>query len=370
MYKILVSELVPAKGHADLFQLVSQILSKNENISVDILTPLGSNIAVSNCSCYEMPYSYHENPWSQKRLMDLFYRIKYELKISRYVGKFAKHKDYSALFVVTYSEQSLPLGIKFLASFKHIFVVHNNNIDTITKRIYRRCFFYMFSNNVHHVVLADFIKRFLVNKLNIRETNVLTLPTPYSPLINSINEIKDIDCLGISNGNDESFIAHLIEEERKTNVFKKKGLHVVLKSKSHCYDDDYLSIIKGFIPRKQYDNYVARAKVMLIPFPITYKYRMSGTFVDALSHKIPVIATPIMMIKEAMKAYPSVVHILNEQTFIDDVAKIMAQNKERETIEFEKFRSIHSVEYLSKYFTNSFISILEGGKSETNRYDF
>lgn len=369
MHKILVTELSPAKGHADLFHLVSQILSKNENLSVDILAPLGSNISVSGCSSREMPYGYHEDPWAKNRFFDLYYRLRYEIKIAQYIGKISKGSMYSALFVVTYNEQSLPLGIKYLSHFSHIFIIHNNNIDHIIEKSSRRFFFNLFSKKVCHVVLADFIKEFMIKTFNLNSSNILTLPTPFSPSINVASKRKDIDCLGISNGNDEYFILNLIKKEETSAFIRKKGLHIVLKSSNCHYDDGYLTIIKGFLPRNIFEDYVSRAKVMLIPFPLTYKFRMSGTFIDAFSHGIPVIATPVPFVKRASKVYPEQIKLLKENSFVDDVQALSSQDDKYGKDEFDRFRKIHSVDYLSETFANSLLSIVKGGEYVDYKYD-
>ncbi len=371
MYNILITELSPAKGHADLFQLAAQILSKNDKISVDVVSTSDSTISVSGCLCHKMPFKYPKDPWSKNRWMNLFLSILYEIRLAFFIGKESKRKKYSALFVITYNELTFPLGRLFFSHFPNIFILHNNNIDNMMLSPHRARLFNFFSNKVIHVVLADFIKDYFAKSFCINRDKILTLPTPFS-LSDTPKEAvlnKDIDCLGISNGNDDSFIERLIIDERTHSTIKKADLHIVLKSNKFHFDNGFLTIINGFLPRDQFDNYVSRAKVMLIPFPLSYKYRMSGTLVDALSHDIPVLVTPIVMTEYVILAYPNQVHKLNENTFIKDVVDLSTCSDKADE-GFRKFKTIHSVDYLSNTFAEDFVKVLEGETVDEREYDY
>ena len=371
MYKVLITELSPAKGHADLFQLAAQILSKKEQISVDVLSTSDSTISVSDCSCQKLPYKYPKDPWSNNRWLNLLFTILYEVRLAFFIGKKTKRKNYSALLVITYNELTFPVGRLFLSHFQNIFLLHNNNIDNMVLSPHRARLFSLFSNKVNHIVLADFIKDYLEKSFCITRNRILTLPTPFS--LSDISEVetinKDIDCLGISNGNDDSFIERLIIDEMSNSSIKNANLHIVLKSNNFHFDNGFLTIINGFLPREQFDNYVSRAKVMLIPFPLSYKYRMSGTLVDALSHNIPVLVTPIVMTEHVISAYPNQVYKLNEKTFINDV-KDLSSYSDKTDNGFVKFKTIHSVDYLSNTFAKDFVNVLRGEVIGERKYDY
>lgn len=171
------------------------------------------------------------------------------------------------------------------------YVIHNNNIDGINEKIVKRMFFYTYARKINHIVLEDFIGEYLKQEYHLNEDSVYLLPHPLNS--NNCNNNKIYDCVGISNSNDDDLVNNIICFEIKTSFFKKNGCKVLLRSKEYSFDNGFLSVIKGWLSDDDYYGYINAAKCVFLPFPESFKYRMSGSVVDAFSNHTVVFGSNI-----------------------------------------------------------------------------
>lgn len=339
--KILVCEHLPAEGHANLFVNICKLLIKG-GYEVLAVVPLNFTKKISFCDVVKLEMKYYTNEYSHSSSIN---KIKYSLRAQKYISGLYKNNDISATIVVTYEEISFALGM-FAGYIKGpMFVFQNLNPDAILVSKIRRLAYDLIKKRVYSVVLAGFIKDILVSSLHTKPEKVLVLPHPMNHVKNK--SITDIDCVGISNSNDESIIEKIIQSEKKDGHIKKNNLIVLLKSKKHKYDNGYLRIISGFIESSIYDDYIARAKCILIPFPNSFRSRISGNLIDALSNGKSVIGTNIPVIAKSLKCYGEVIKIYNESSFVNDVIEI-GQNNQLKNENYRRFQEQHSDEILSK----------------------
>ena len=360
MHKVLVVELYPAKGHKKTFVSYSTMLKKNFDTTIVVPKNFKSNIL--NEELIYTPFNYYEDLGCADTA---FNRIKYSVKVTRFVNNLCKKLSIDTIICVTYDELAYLLTSKFFLKKKNVFLFQHNNIDNCIESKYRGLALRRFANKVSHIVLGSFIKKALVEKFNVDTNKVIALPHP----LNEINSEKCaiFDCVGLSNGNDEKIINAIIESERQNATLMNQGKHVVLKSKNQSFDNEYLRVLNGFIPDEQYDKYINSARYLYMPFPLFYKYRMSGTLVDALGNGKQIIASDIELVRQVASVYPNIVRIMSGYNLTDYLIKGDITCEQQK--EFDKFSKYHSLSNVERILCESINKILNN-ESLTDQCDF
>lgn len=361
--KILVCEHFTAQGHANLFVNICRLLVKS-GYEVIAVIPQNFTKDLPFCEVEKMDMKYYTDEYPIKR--SIIKKTYYCLRAQKFICNLNNKYDIGATFVVTYDEIALAIGR--IAGFIRgpFLVLHNLNPDDILVSKIRRFTYNLIKNRVYSVVLAGFIKDILVSSLHTNPGKVLVLPHPMNPVTNK--SVVDIDCVGISNSNDEEIIDNIINEEKANELIKKKNLKVVLKSRVHKFDNGYLKIISGFIDSRIYDDYIARAKCIFIPFPTSFKSRISGTLIDALSNNKSVIGTNVPVITQSSKCYGEVIKIFNESTFVNDVIEA-GFNEHLKDENFCRFQEKHSDISISKILSRAVNNAI-ANRPMVDSYDF
>lgn len=263
-----------------------------------------------------------------------------------------EHFDY--LFFASFNIVIMRFCYKRFPNYeKRVFITHHDSVDRIQRHNLYKVLFNKYKKKINHIVLEKFIKEFLVTGHNIDENKVFMIPHP----LNRIKEdvIKEYDMVGISNSNDESIINSFVEEENSTGFFKDNNLKVMLRSKLQTYDDGYLTVIRGYLEDETYYKYVTSAKTLLVPFPLSFQYRMSGTVIDAFSNNTKVVGSGIPLLKQYEKEYPELCCTFDSTNEI--FAFLLNDFEGKELIEqFDEFKRVHSNEWIQKCFENIFIA--------------
>lgn len=280
---------------------------------------------------------------NNKRILEYSLSL-YNLKLAaKYQKKF--HFDY--LLFASYET----IGMCFAKAFFHddlskIFILENDNVDRINKRRFKRKCYDKYKNKVHHITLSPFISEALIKKFGVRENLVFSIPHPLNNMSkeDNIPETQtEFDCVGISNSNSEELIEQCINAEMQTNFFKDNGLHCVLRSKKQTFDDKYLQVIKGYLEDKDYYHYINSAKSILILFPSTFQYRMSGSMIDAFSNRKIILGTKIPAIEYYSKSYSEICLCFDDfEDFKRKLLFLKRIDSEKADQEFDTFINEHS----------------------------
>jgi hypothetical protein len=155
---------------------------------------------------------------------------------------------------------------------------------------------------------------------------------------------KEYQCVGLSSSNDENIIESIIRKEEKENLLKQMKIKVVLKSKEFEYDNGYLKVVKGYLEKEVYSDFIDNAQSIYMPFPNRFQFRMSGTLIDALTNNKIVYGSDIPVMRQYSIKYPSICKVVNdENAFIETLLSNNDNNKKLED-EFDKFKEDHSEE--------------------------
>lgn len=260
--------------------------------------------------------------------------------------KLDRKEHYDILFFSSYhTGYTFLMPIIFKKSRDRVLIMHHNNIDKLDQSGKKRAIFSLYAKKVKHIVLEDFIGKHLHDTYGIAFNQIYCMEHPLNGM--AADTDYEIDGVGISNSNDEGWIKSVIEQEKKTKILKKKNVKIVLRSASQSFDDGYLKVFSGKLSDQEYDQYITGGKVVLIPFPDSYKYRMSGSVVDAFSNGKSVVGSHIPLIHYYAKKYPHICRVETDFNRIADyLSKYEGMNKEGES-ERKEYWQRHSDQRLN-----------------------
>lgn len=359
MERIILTEFNPTRGHSVLLANTCRLLSVKYDVT-PVVTQDNTRLGTNNC--VQLPFCYYKS--KRNPFIDFVSFVLYTIKIISAIFKVANRKGIDTIVCITYDEVSLFLLTPFISRKFNIYLMSHVNIDNYEKSRIKRWMFNKFKNRYSHIVQCGFLAEHL--KKDYQLNNILVWPHPLNNLACS-DTVRNVDCAGLSFSNDEEIIKSFMEAEIKNSVFKNHNLRVILKSQIYNYDDGYLTIIKGALSNKDYDDIINRAKSILMPFPLSFQYRMSGTLIDSLTNNKIVYSTPIRIIEESRKAYPNVIRVFNKESFISDLCSNMGgESNERD---FVNFLGFHCDENLSKIMCDGLKASM-CGDLVINQYDF
>lgn len=340
--KILLTELYPSVGHRKLLLNTYKMLENN--FDVTLVVPCDDNLAIRE-NIVKSPYKvlkFTNENINYRRIKT----VKNSVQIMKFIAKLDKEREFDYIICLTYHTVSFFIGQFFFKKTKKILLMHHDNIDGIKLNTIKRAMFNSFARKVGHIVQCGYMKRDLVKEYGINENSILVWLHPLNILGEEKKQTDTYDCVGISGSNDESLIEELLYKEINTSFLKDNGLRIVLKSKTFLFDNGYLKIINSYLSDSEYENYIAKAKCIFLPFPNSFENRMSGTLIDAFTNNKPIITTDLRLFQECKKTYPNIVKFYNIDNFHNDVISWKIKNKIMED-EFLKFQRIHSAEKLA-----------------------
>lgn len=247
------------------------------------------------------------------------------------------------IFVTSYDTMMFALGVLLFPEKHKIFLLHHFNIDELNNKV-KFWFFKKYMREVNHIVFEDFIKEYLVEKCELEEKSIHVLPHQLNR--NSTEGYaKKYTCVGLSSSNDENIISEIIDIEKKEELLKRSGRKVILKSKYIEFDNGFLKVVKGYLDNDQYTKYINNSFCIYMPFPTTFRYRMSGTLVDALSNNKILIGNNIPIIQWYASKYSEVCKIVNSaEDFFKCILSLEMTVKDQQVKDFKRFQVDHSEE--------------------------
>ncbi len=235
------------------------------------------------------------------------YRVK-QLKIIRWLSKLINinPKKYNAVIISGYDTISLAFGLFINSIPLPVYVINHNNIDQL-ESITKKFLYKNMSKKVYHIVFEKFIKDYLTNKIGINSERVYVVKHPLSHNMYKKESESSNLIIGISNSNDEDFIKEIVDYEYKFGFCRRNKIEMVLKSKTNIqFDNGYLKVIKGFLTSQEYSDYYDNSKIVLVPFTNEFKYRVSGTLLDALTSNKFVVGNNILLMKEFERKFKNI----------------------------------------------------------------
>lgn len=276
------------------------------------------------------------------------------VRVMHFSKQMQKREKFDYIIAGTFNTMTLLLGKNWFSK-ENTYIMHHNNTDLLSRPIYRKVFD-LYKKKFNHIVQEDFIKEYLISELNITDGQVVVLPHPLNISYKKCSTKIQYDCIGISNSNDEESVGQLIQMEKEHHAFRDKKIKILLRSATKKYYDEYLEVITGYLSSQKYDEYISSANSILIPFPDTFRYRESGSLIDALSNGIPVLGGRIPLLEVYSEQYPNIcmtyTNIHELPILLEKMKMVDVPLKERD---FLKFIHDHSDENITEVMKDIFI---------------
>jgi hypothetical protein len=197
------------------------------------------------------------------------------------------------------------------------YLIHHMQVDELKNSI-KNFFFLILKLNFYHVVMTDYIKEFLISKINLNEKKIRVIPHP-------IYKIKKYSGLEIENyrtfvslsySNNELLVNRLIDEEKANNLFENNNCKLFIKSKIYNYTSPGLNVFNKYLDEVEYYNLYNKSVCVLSILDDSFEYRISGTLIDAISAKKHIITLSTRCAEYYKKMFPLNITICDN---IDDM---------------------------------------------------
>lgn len=295
---------------------------------------------------------YNYNP-PQYSIKENIAQILKSLKCMSIAKELDSKEHYDCIIFASYNVYAMFFARLMFRNMKgRIYVIHHNIMDQLDESAIKRLLFNTYKHSLNHILIEKFVAENFAENSKVDRKNIYYFSHQLNYFPGEGDIEKDIDYLGISNSNDEYWIENIIDAEKSRENFKQNGIRIIVRSTKYEFDNGFLKVFKGRLDDSAYYNMVLRSKVILIPFPESFKFRVSGSVVDGFSNNIRVIGSNIPIISEYCKEYP---HICKAGISVDDILhdySDYSEPLEEQLREFEKFRNSHKFKTMELEFKN------------------
>lgn len=346
MYKILFCDLLLQKGNRNIDNHMIKILSEDHQVYVFADNNFDIMSLKNDSNVYFL-----ENKYDDNHGCSLHY-YKRVLQRTKLMAKYIDDINPDIVYISVYHTNLFYFSLPFLKKYlPRIVILENYNIDFLSSSI-DRFFYNKYKNVVNHMVYEPYFKEYLCREIGVRPNMVHIVPhIHYSQsLVADLQEPLDemYDCVSLSWSIDENVVNDIIEFEKKEHFFEKNNITCFIKSSSHKYESAYLTVKGGFIEKTVYDNLYKNSKIVLIPFPLSYKYRMSGCVVDSFSQHKAVVSTNFMLAEYYHSKYGKIIcPCLDVKSMMESI-RYYLNNIKIQASDFMQFELDHGYDAVKK----------------------
>lgn len=244
--------------------------------------------------CYAIPSSYFGI--NKGGFINRFYMCRVLWKIRQNVPL----RQYDKIIFAAYEEISLFFALYTVP----LYLINHNNISSLNNRV-KRFFFKSISKRNTHIVLEPYIKDYL-KSLGIQKVEVVRhgLIPPYSSSSFQITTTllhKRFLFSPSMQSVDIEFMEKMINNESFIKYLETHNLFLVLRSKTLHSSSPNIVVFSHYMPKEEYIAYFLGAEAILLFYPKSFRYRVSGVLLEAISCGKNVLMSDI----EAFRQYES-----------------------------------------------------------------
>lgn len=217
------------------------------------------------------------------------------------------------LFFMSYETLTFSLlSRSFSKQGRRVFLMNHLNIDELESSSIKRLAFKSLPKSFIHIVYEDFIRDYvkkqykrkcltLQHNLNTYKIEVSCLDSKLKTFIESD---KDSVLFVAPSGN---FLNNITLDEiiklDKNGYFKQKHFRVFIKNKGIQYASDHLLITNEYLSDGEYTSAFKKTDYIFLPYDLSYKYRASGVYFDALTFCKPIIYSNTLFFRDQVERF-------------------------------------------------------------------
>ena len=294
--KILFVDHVSGLGHGNFNRIyIDALLAQGFDVKLALSKSLAAHMEYDeNLYAVKIPdfYTTHSPLWR---------RVRFFLQLL-YMKMVVNVKPYDLIFFSAYDE----LMFSLFHFSKPIYVVNHGNVGGLSNRLKRTCL-QRISSRCTQVVFNQYMKdEFLRHGItNVRVIShgcmppfVLDIHVDLSSISSKLN---DGTCKVLFFPSDSSADIQFLQEILSNNTFlaylqERNILLVVKSSKVHCQHHNVV-VIKTYLSQSVYRALFLRSDIILIAYPISFVFRVSGVLFECLGNKKSVLIKNIPALK-------------------------------------------------------------------------
>ncbi|WP_312342370.1 hypothetical protein [Chryseobacterium binzhouense] len=270
MNKILYIDVICADGHINFNKIyINSLIESNEDVKLILKKGYANKMGFnSKFVLFELP----EFLFYDFKKIRFFNRLMMTISLM-YINIRILFKNYSNIYIGSYEE------ISFFCSFfgKKTILINHNNISGLSNSL-KRFFFIKLSKKHTMLVFNNQIRDYLY-ELNIKNVIVKPhgLPEVFSKnIITPIRKHSErIIFLPSHNSIDVNFIDDAFNNEMLLSLLKEYNFKIVKKGGT-VYKDSNIVTIDKVLGYEEYKSILLESDIILLPYPSTFKYRVSG----------------------------------------------------------------------------------------------
>lgn len=346
MYKILFCDYLFQTGNICVDNVFLDILCKNNDVyalTSHDRVPKENKVTIIEKSFYK---------YKKGKIRNFFRIIRIMINSARY----ARIIKPDMIFISVYETRLFGIARSIISKKIPIAILENINVDMLENKLYLWCY-KKYSNKVYHFVYENYIGSYLINKIGVKREKVFTISHPTYPDISiENNEIyKKYNLIAISGSNDDNWIQQIIDFEKETSFFVNNKISFLVKSKTNCFSDDFLVVVNNHLSNAEYNYYYHNCDFVVAPFPLSYKYRMSGCLIDSFSNNKRVIATKFMLALEYERKFDGIIKCFDN---IEELLNIVLSDWKTNSDAFIDFKKEHSANKIESQFDYALNTII------------
>lgn len=232
--------------------------------------------------------------------------------------------SFDKIIVLGYDPVMFFFMYKKLISLGKVYIVEHHQLDEVNQSNWKDKLWNLYKDKVDHIVLDESIVVPVSENYNIPKDKIHVFPWPYT--LDSLclkNNVDKVMVLGISNSNDAKQLAELVDYERETGVLEQNNIELIIRKKEGLNIAGINSIreIGGYLSDDEFYQLYKECDIVLMPFPLNFEFRCSGTLIDALSAGKKVISSEILESKAYEKLFPEICKTYKDIKMLCDKVK-------------------------------------------------
>lgn len=226
----------------------------------------------------------------------------------RYIKKNLDLNRYENVIISCYDEISL--GI---ANFPKSYIIDHNNLSKLNNVI-KKYFYNLISKKHIHVALNDHTYHYIkdILKYNV----VKNAHGLVKPFYNDSNTNDRYIFAPSILSSDKEFIQNALCNEKFNKFLKKNRIRLILRGDYDISKCQMVSVIKGRMDFEDYKRHFVNAIGLLICYPKSFNYRVSGVLLEAISNQKKCIIRNLPDFKEYS-------FIFGEQAFFETLDELI-----------------------------------------------